>query len=194
MARYPLYTDFGAMVEEVFQRIKLNLMDGPYAFFGHSMGARLSFELAHSIRDAGMIGPELMFISGCSAPNIKLNRAPLHSLSSDNLKRVIAELGGIPQEILDNPDIFNYYAPILRSDFRNLETFIPRIKYELLNCDFILLYGDNDKIPVQAVEEWHNYTSRSYRIEVFPGGHFFINDHIEQIADVMKRGLARFRG
>jgi surfactin synthase thioesterase subunit len=73
MARFPLYADFGAMVEEVFRRIKPNLTDGPYAFFGHSMGARLSFELAHSIRDAGMVGPESMFISGCSAPTFKLN-------------------------------------------------------------------------------------------------------------------------
>jgi surfactin synthase thioesterase subunit len=102
-------------------------------------------------------------------------------------------LGGIPPEILDNPDIFNYYVPILRSDFGNLETFIPRAEYEVLDCDFILLHGDNDKIPIQAVKEWSNYTSRSHRIEVFPGGHFFINDHIEQIADVMKSILADFR-
>lgn len=193
MARFPLYNDFGAMVDEVFGRIKQKLTDEPYGFFGHSMGAQLSFELAHRIRDAGVVGPKSLFISGCSAPNFKHNRVPYHLLSEDNFKSEVTKLGGVPPEILDNQDIFNYYAPILRSDFRNLETFKPRIEYVSLDCDFIILHGESDKIPLQAVEEWRNYSSQYYQIIVFSGGHFFINDHIAQIADVIKKALLTSR-
>ncbi|SDD51037.1 Surfactin synthase thioesterase subunit [Paenibacillus sp. CF095] len=189
MSRIPLYINFCDMVEEVFSRIQPHLMNGPYAFFGHSMGGRLSFELGQKIRELGMKGPETMFISGCGAPNFEYNRVKYHLLSNEEFKLEVVKLGGIPEEILLNTDIFDYYLPILRSDFRNLETFLPRYNYELLDSNFHLFHGDDDKIPLQAVDSWNRFTSRSYQMEVFSGGHFFINNYTEQITRIINDTL-----
>lgn len=188
-SRIPLYNDFKKMVEDVFINIKPQILEGSYAFYGHSMGARLSFELANRILESGLSGPKFMFMSGCGAPDFEATRRPYHLLPYDEFKEKVAGLGGMPPEILNNDDIFNYYEPIIRSDFKNLETLTFRASYVPLAIDFVLMHGDQDSIPLANVEAWRNYTSRSCRIETFKGGHFFINHHEEQVTEVIKSVL-----
>ena len=44
--------------------------DMPFAFFGHSMGALLSFEIARQLRREGRRQPAHLFLSGRRAPHI----------------------------------------------------------------------------------------------------------------------------
>jgi len=185
-----LYNNFEQMIEEVLERIQPQLLNDRYAFYGHSMGARLSFELAHRIRESGIKEPEYLFLSGCGAPNFKRDKIPYHQLSEENFKRELAELGGIPAEVLSNPELFNYYAPIIRSDLKNLETFAARSTYVPLDMAFILMHGDRDKIPLSAVESWRDYTHGSCQLNVFSGGHFFINDYTERLTGLIKSVLS----
>lgn len=51
----PVLTDFGETVRELSSAIQLDVAP-PFAFIGHSLGALLSFELAHEVPDVLALG------------------------------------------------------------------------------------------------------------------------------------------
>src|SRR5690606_30530844 len=56
------------------------LFDIPFAFFGHSMGALLAFELARQLRRRGGPQPAHLFVSGRRAPQLPDPDGTLHTL------------------------------------------------------------------------------------------------------------------
>src|ERR1044071_6135406 len=65
------------------------LLDKPFAFFGHSMGAMISFELARLLRNEKGLEPIHLFVSGRSAPQVATPTQRTYELPDDEF---IAEL------------------------------------------------------------------------------------------------------
>jgi medium-chain acyl-[acyl-carrier-protein] hydrolase len=71
-------TSLSVLVEEILVNIHTYL-DRPFAFFGHSMGALLAFELAKLLRQRGYPVPNHLFVSGHRAPHLMVDRVPIHN-------------------------------------------------------------------------------------------------------------------
>lgn len=168
------------MVEELSQAIQ-RLLDKPFVFFGHSMGALIAFELARSLRKNGLSQPGSLFISACGAPQIIDLQSHLHTLSDEELITSLKKLNGIPQEVLQNQEMLDLFLPILRTDFELTETH----KYshdEPLGCPIVAFGGyDDSRVSCEQLEGWTVQTSGRFESRYFPGDHFFINTARESI-------------
>ena len=100
------------------------LLTTPFVFFGHSLGAMTSFEVARRLRRAGQPMPLRMFASAHRAPHLPHPHPILHGLADKEfIDQLCRQYGGIPQAVLDNPDLVELMLPCLRADFTVFETY-----------------------------------------------------------------------
>src|SRR6185369_9129448 len=77
----PLATELSPLLDALALEITRLGEDAPFAFFGHSMGALIAFEVARELRRRGAPLPSHLFVSGHRAPGLPERDAPLHHLS-----------------------------------------------------------------------------------------------------------------
>lgn len=151
----------------------LPYLDRPFAFYGHSMGALVSFELARRLRRVGRKLPEMLLVSGRAAPHLPPDRRSLHELPEAELLAELRDLDGTPAEVLDSRELMELMLPTLRADFAVCETytFSPDAP---LSCP-IVAFGaaDDPEVGRERLAGWGLHTTESFELEILRGGHFF---------------------
>lgn len=145
----------------------------PFALFGHSLGALVSFELTRELRRRGARSPQHLFVSARGAPHLP-SADPLHALPDPALVERIRSMGGTPEEVLREPDLMGLFLPIVRADaaVNELEPFIAEAP---LACPITAFGGlDDARARRNEIEAWREHTRAAFRVEMFPGGHFFL--------------------
>lgn len=187
----PFYSDIEQAVHDIYAKIKDELDELPYALFGHSMGGLLAFEIAHKIRLQGHSAPKIIFLSGKNPPH-RQNHRDIHHLPNEELIKEIFEMGGTPKEILQHNELVEMLIPILRADFTLVENYRYSKREEILDCDLVVMNGRQDKLTQDSdMKEWSRYTKREMRTYHIDGGHFFINEHLESVVNLIHEELIK---
>ncbi|XP_071958160.1 S-acyl fatty acid synthase thioesterase, medium chain-like [Antedon mediterranea] len=146
----------------------------PFAFFGHSMGSVLSFEVALYLKKYYGLEPVHLFVSGFTSPQSAGQRIATDwiNMPEDEFLENIKRIGGTPQEVLENRDLMKMYMPSLRADFH----MVSHYRYNLpdsvpLTCPVSFTDGDNDK--PHDVAGWAKITNGEFKSQTMPGGHFY---------------------
>nr|WP_254212545.1 alpha/beta fold hydrolase [Burkholderia multivorans] len=163
----------------------------PFAFFGHSLGALIAFELARALFAAGKRGPAALAVSGHRAPDRPLRRAPLHDLDDDAFVAQLRALGGIAGSLLDDSRLRPFLLPMLRADLYMSEAYSP-LPGLLLAIPLIGFRGESD--PLLTADEfdgWTTHTGASCSLHTLPGGHFFDDAAMRQLQDLLSDALLR---
>ncbi|MEV5878587.1 alpha/beta fold hydrolase [Streptomyces sp. NPDC052101] len=162
--------------------------DRPYALFGHSMGAIVGFEAARRLEAEGR-GPVELFVSGRRAP--ALDRAGDWQPGTD--EEVVAEiraLNGTGSELLDDEETLRMILPALRADYGAVR----RYRYRpgpALHCPVTAFTGDEDpRADIAEVRAWQQHTGSAFRMNVLPGGHFFLVDRQDDVLAAIEERLA----
>jgi surfactin synthase thioesterase subunit len=182
-------TDLEALIGQI-ATAALSLTDRPFVFLGHSLGALLSFETARELRRRGDSLPVHLFAAGRSAPQIPETGPSLHRLPDKELIEELATLGGMPEEILAEPDLIELVLPAVRADLFINETCVYREETPLA-CPITALGGTSDDVPVEELRAWGAQTSSEFRYQMFEGDHFFVHAERKNILRIMSESLAR---
>ncbi len=163
-------------------------LDKPFTFFGHSMGALVSFEVARWLRKQGGPEPIHLFVSGCFAPYIP-DPYPLHNLPDPELLEGLRRLNGMPQEALENAELMRLLLPTLRADCTVTETYTYTDEPPL-NCPISAFGGLQDHLVGRAhLEAWREQTTASFSLRMFPGDHFFLQTAQPLLLQILSREL-----
>lgn len=160
-----------------------------FAFFGHSMGAVLAFEVACRIAREGGGGPAHLFVSGRRAPSRhrheELHRAPAPALIAE-----LRTLGGTDPRVLEDEELMSLALPTVRADYTAVETY--RFgSAPPLACDITALVGDRDpKTGIDEAAAWSGHTTGGFDLRVYPGGHFYLNDCRPGVLDLVASSLS----
>jgi surfactin synthase thioesterase subunit len=185
----PLYSEVKDAVADIFEIIK-HKIDTPYAFFGHSMGALLVYELTRTIRENGLREPEHLFFSGRGVPNIRpIKDKNYHLLDDEEFKGRLLELGGTPKEFFEHPELMEVFLPLLRNDFRLASVSYEDREVVPFQCDITVLVGKDEEISASRLVHWKDHTTGQCTIEMFNGGHFFIHDEFQQVSSIINTKL-----
>ena len=164
--------------------------DSRYFIFGHSLGSIIALETVREIESLGIPTPALLFVSGRYPPHVMqhhkqaLFRAPTPSLL-DELRR----LGGTPEDILQNRDFLDVLLPVVRDDFRLVETHTSAASPPV-SCPICVCCGDRDQdSPLPLLEEWAKLTTGGCTIHLFPGEHFYLYDTKNDMPDFLARHI-----
>ncbi|PIK29241.1 putative thioesterase [Bacillus siamensis] len=184
----PFYECLEEAIEDIFVSIKGKLKENEYAIFGHSMGSLLAYELYYKIKRMGFRQPQHIFLSGHRSPDMK-KKEIIYKLPNKQFKKKIIELGGTPEELLNNNELFDVFIPVLKSDLKMVETYEYKEKKEKISCNISILNGVNDTIALENLTSWKNHTDKSFRLYHFDGNHFFIHHNAEKIAALINQTL-----
>jgi medium-chain acyl-[acyl-carrier-protein] hydrolase len=147
----------------------------PFAFFGHSLGALVAFEVARALRRQGAPAPARLLASGRSAPRFTPQETHLALLPDAEF---IAQLGkrynGIPPQILKEPELMRLFLPVLRADIQ-VAAFYNYVPEPPLDVPISAFGGLQDVgVSAERLEAWGEQTSASFESRLFPGDHFYI--------------------
>ncbi|MFL6332858.1 MAG: thioesterase II family protein [Pyrinomonadaceae bacterium] len=166
--------DIDTLVAELGRSI-LPHLDRPFAFFGHSMGAVIAFELVRLLRRDGRAKPFHLFVSGREAPHAPDPRPPTYNLPEPEFIEALGRLKGTPQEVLRHEELMRFVLPLLRADFEAIETYVYKNEPPL-DCPITAFVGlHDDEVSREQLEMWAGQTKASFSARVFPGDHFFLH-------------------
>lgn len=184
------FTRLSDLVQEAAQALRPHL-DIPFALFGHSMGALIAFELARQLRRQDSPAPVHLFVSGARAPQRPDPDAPVHQLpDSELIEQVRRRYDGIPGAILDEAELMQLFIPLIRTDFEVVETYVYRDD-KRLDCPISCFGGRQDRrVSHEELEAWRDQTGKSFKLQVFPGDHFFLRSAQPLVLRVVSEELS----
>jgi medium-chain acyl-[acyl-carrier-protein] hydrolase len=187
------FTRFKPLVEAAAQALR-PFFDKPFAFFGHSMGALISYELAHLLRREGPAGPTHLFVSGHSAPHLRNRQVISYNLPEKEFIEELRRLDGTPKEVIEHPELLTLMIPLLRADFEVCETY-PISEEPPLDCPVVAFGGAQDtEVPSDKIEAWRERTSGPFKMHILPGDHFFIHTAERAVVAKVARELSATAG
>lgn len=169
----PAIDDFFSLVASVSRHLQ-PWLDLPFVVFGHSMGALLAFEWVRELRHSHSPMPRWLFLSGRCAPQTEAPSVPLrHKPDDEFLSELNHRYRGIPDEILNTPELLEFYLPILRADIGVIESYHYQID-EPLDLPITMFAGADDKsISWNEIQDWRLLTRGRFETQFLPGGHFY---------------------
>ena len=172
----PAFTEMPKLLDAIEAQVSPHLDEIPYVFWGHSMGALLSFELMRRYQAQGRVMPRLAILSARRAPHLTGNPMNVGAMTDDEFIDELRKMGGTPDEIIDNKRLMNLVLPSLRADFE--------ILYNWEHQD-----GPSLKLPLRVVggladtpiaeadlQAWDRYTEADCSTHMFAGDHFYLHD------------------
>jgi medium-chain acyl-[acyl-carrier-protein] hydrolase len=185
------FTHLLALVETLSQILESDL-NIPFAFFGHSLGAWIGFELTRQLRREKKKCPIHLFVSGRHAPQIENNDPPKRDLPKSELIEKLRGYNGTPELVLQEPELLDLFLPILRADFSILETYEYK-KEDPIDCPISVFGGLQDsEASYEELIAWRENTIREFRLKMYPGDHFYLKAAQGQLLNEITKDLKKY--
>jgi medium-chain acyl-[acyl-carrier-protein] hydrolase len=167
-------------------------LDFPFAFFGHSLGALISFELTRRLRRQKAPCPLQLFVSGHRAPQIPDPDPPIHQLPDADFIEELGRFNGTPQAVLENSELMEVFMPLLRSDIGLEETYVYDDEAPL-DCPISAFGGlEDEEVSREELAGWCDQTRSKFEIQMFPGDHFFLNGkELNGVLEVISKDIRK---
>jgi surfactin synthase thioesterase subunit len=183
------FTAMDALIRELGRAVLALQPRLPFAFFGHSLGALIAFELAHHFAASGHPAPERLFASGCPAPRDTMPSPRLHDLPDHELLQALSELDGTPQEVLANAEFMALVLPTIRADLAISDNY-QYLERTLLEVPITVFGGATDAhVATHQLADWSKETTGPVDVQLFDGGHFFIESCRDAVLASVKEAL-----
>ncbi len=180
----PLLKSMEAVINALFEEFKL-LLDKPFVFFGHSVGALTCYELTRKLHDFSLKLPEHLIVSGCRAPHSPFRKKAIRSLPDAEFMSELMQYNGTPQVMLEHRELLELFLPIIRADFTISETY-QYLEGNPFRCDITAINGREDSTVLQSdVQNWNLHTCLKFKRFTLPGDHFFIKSAQREVFDII---------
>jgi len=199
----------GALEQVLFPFLeKLNEQGFAFAFFGHSMGASIAFELTRRLVDSKNIPkhikqndyiqnilPHCLIVSGSSPGTTDRDmtddseQGRIYDLPQAEFFERLEKLNGTPSELLQHNDLMVLMEPILRSDFKVIETWQYQAR-PALPLPIHVYYGlDDMHVTQSSIQDWAKETTHHCEFFPFPGDHFYLQKDPEKLLNKLNESL-----
>ncbi|TXL88165.1 alpha/beta fold hydrolase [Streptomyces sp. IB2014 016-6] len=185
----PLIDDCADLVA-FFDEALAPLLNRPFAFFGHSVGARVAYALTRRLQGRARELPLWLGVSSFRAPQPDSTGPSLsRSLRSDTaLRDWLTDTGGAPDRLLSDDSLWNAFAPVLRCDLGLADTWDRETPRTPLPVPLTVFGGTDDTVvPLRQLDNWPRLTADYRGLHTYSGGHFYLNDHREGLAGLITR-------
>jgi surfactin synthase thioesterase subunit len=174
-AAEPRFTDMDALIADLNEQLG-PLLDGPHAFYGHSMGALIAYKLTQARASGGQELPTRLMVGAYPPPHAPAPIGMALELSDVELTRFLVDIGGMSELITRYPDWVRAALRLTRDDLRLCQSCQPHSDPPL-PCPIDVFTGESDPLlPPAKAAEWDKYSTAGCHLHTIPGGHFFIHD------------------
>jgi external thioesterase TEII len=178
-----LLKDFELAALDLLKIVSASVSNGPFIIYGHSMGALLAFRLTHLLAAQGRF-PKGLIVSGNAGPGIPdADCKKRYLLGKKEFVEELRSIGGVPEELLQNDELLDFFEPILRADFEVSEENGMNDETPV-NIPVFALMGSEEE-ENKHIQNWAKYTRSFFDCTILDGGHFFIHKHPQRIAGII---------
>lgn len=184
--REPALSSMEDLVEEIFNGWE-QIPQKTIAFYGHSFGGLVAFEVARRLRRAKLKGPKWLFVGASRAPQLEHWQTPIHSLQDGEfVEAVQARYGGIPAAIRADLDALRLFLGSMRNDLRAYENYCMKEECPL-TIPITAFAGSQDRsVPPARVQGWETQTEAGFQMKVLPTGHFFTEGNLKAATECVR--------
>lgn len=189
--REPAFSRMEALLDALIPAVA-PVLDLPYACYGLSMGAKVSWALTHRLQRAGLRLPRALYLSGAAAPDVREGRSDWSdsSVSDEELVGYLREMQGTPPEVLEHPEFLDALLPTLRADLTLVDGFVVDSAPPLdLPIHAFAGIRDAEGGP-ERMRGWGQFTRAAFTLKEIDAGHFFDAEGEARIAAAVAAGLA----
>ncbi|MGV9798976.1 thioesterase II family protein [Mycobacterium sp. NPDC003449] len=156
---------------------------GPLRLFGHCMGAVVAFEFAR-IAERDGVPVEALWVSASEAPSLVAARPDL-PMARDEILADLVDLGGTDPELLADEDFVELLLMAVRADYAAFNRYTCDAGVAIA-ADIYALGGERDHlISEDMLRRWEIHTTGAFTCSMFDGGHFYVNDHTGDVAELV---------
>ncbi|MFB7668158.1 thioesterase II family protein [Kitasatospora sp. NPDC056138] len=186
----PFAETMDELVEQIVRECS-GLLDAPLAFFGHSMGASVAYEVSLRLQKECGFSLSALFVSGRSGPGREQIR-PLSEAGEAQLIDELRELGGTNAQAFDDAELRELVLPAIRADYRLIEAYTATRAGAVVNAPVTAYYGKQDAdVDRDSAKAWAEVTHSDFRVLPFEGGHFYLLDETQALVGDLLSSLGR---
>lgn len=181
-------TQWPALIDQLTQ-VVAQYTDRPYAFFGHSLGGLIAFELARACAEQDLPAPVHLFVSATNPPQVQPARPDVTLIDDNALLERLKNYNGTPAEVLQDSELMSLILPILRADLTLLQNYVYRLKPKLSSPITALSGKDDSHVDYSQLGSWEQETLGGFRQHEFAGDHFYIQSQRTQVLNLLHQTL-----
>ncbi|MGF1430185.1 thioesterase II family protein [Kitasatospora sp. LaBMicrA B282] len=173
-------TDRAGLLADLLPPLLRAAASGPYALYGHSLGALVAYTLTRALDDAGAPPPLFLAVGACLPPHVATALVRAADLPDAQLLPLLDHLGSLPKGEAARPGGLWHRSvlPVLRDDLRLArslrEAALDPVTGGPVDVPVLVFAGTEDPVAFpQALTEWRGWTNAAVEARTVDGGHFF---------------------
>lgn len=156
---------------------------GPLRLFGHCMGAVVAFEFAR-IAERNGVDVGALWVSASEAPSAVAASPSLPTAEAEIIAEMV-DLGGTDPQLLADDDFVELLLMAVRADYEAFNRYACGTDVKIA-ADVYTVGGDRDhRISEDMLRSWEIHTTGAFTVSMFEGGHFYVNDHLADVAELI---------
>jgi surfactin synthase thioesterase subunit len=186
----PHYTRVGPLIHDLVQQAEFH---GPFAFFGHSLGALLAYETTRALHERGLRGPQSLMVSACPAPHLPRRRPAIHQLGDRELfAEIQGSYGTLPDEMAEDPELLAIVMGLHRADFELVDSY-QYVHGAPLDIPLHVFGGREDQLSTEELTAWQHHCQGPFALDLLPGGHFYLREQRSTLLGTIQAALVADR-
>ncbi len=178
--------DMQLLIRDLTTQIEKNTNGKPFAFFGHSMGGAIGFEVMKELRRRGSTLPILNITSSTPALFSYDRESVSNNITEEEL---IMRFPHLAKEKITDEEIRQSYVGIMRSDLKLLDSY-HYTHEDPFHIPIVSLRGEDDPgVSIEQVKAWKNETSTQHRVVERPGGHRYVVEDVSFVTGLVNNLL-----
>lgn len=179
---HPAPTTVGELAADLFDGGSWDRL-GPLRLFGHCMGAVVAFEFAKVAQQRG-VEVSALWVSASEAPSAVAASPSLPMAQSEIIAEMV-DLGGTDPQLLEDEDFVELLLMAVRADYAAFNRYSCDDDVRI-DADIHTLGGSRDhRISENMLRRWESHTTGAFTCSIFDGGHFYINEHTADVAELI---------
>lgn len=170
-------------MEQLVERLLPDLLaldDQPLTIFGHSLGAKIGFELARRLVAHGR-DPVHLFVAACPHDRYPAWGRTLHLRPRNELVAELRRLG-TPPLVLRDQELVDLLLPMVRADLQLAAEYEAGASAAPLPCPITAFAGQRDpNITIGDMAAWASHTRVGFRLAVFDADHDFVRGRAHEL-------------